>query len=67
VRVPKDERHLTVVAGYKWRGVKWASVHRGVCRLHNVMVGMFTGLCFACHQAQLEAAQRGSREWEREA
>ena len=48
-----------------WRGVKWVPPVRGICPRHVVRVGPVTGICPACHREQLDAARRGSREWER--
>ena len=48
-----------------WRGVRWLPVRRGLCVRHGTRVGKVTRLCFVCHRRQLEAAERGSREWER--
>jgi hypothetical protein len=31
---------------------------------HGTPVETFTGICFRCHREQLDAAQRGSYEWE---
>ena len=47
-----------------WRGVKWNPVSRGACVKHGTPVGPITRLCITCHQEQLEAARKGSREWE---
>ena len=49
-----------------WNGVKWAPVHRGVCTRHGTRVGPVTGICIDCHREQLDAAKRGSREFEKE-
>jgi hypothetical protein len=48
-----------------WRGVRWEPVRSGKCLAHGE-VGRFTGICWWCHREQLEAARRGSREWEQQ-
>jgi hypothetical protein len=50
-----------------WRGVSWPGLRDGRCARDGEVVGAFTAVCFRCHREQLEAASRGSREWERPA
>jgi hypothetical protein len=64
-----ERRRSTIVSSddasvTSWRGVRWARIERGRCLLHESKVEPFTGICHACHREQLEAARRGSREWE---
>jgi hypothetical protein len=47
-----------------WKGVAWIRPEKGLCPRHGTPVGSLTKLCISCHQEQLEAAARGSREWE---
>ena len=49
-----------------WRGVEWHRVSGGLCTKHGTPVGPITRLCISCHHEQLEAAAKGSREWELE-
>lgn len=50
-----------------WRGVAWPPIVGGRCTKHQIAVSTLSGLCFLCHQEQLDAARRGSREWEKAA
>jgi hypothetical protein len=50
-----------------WRGVFWPGLRDGRCARHGEVVGAFTAVCLRCHLEQLDAASRGSREWERPA
>jgi hypothetical protein len=50
-----------------WTGVHWPVLRDGRCARHDEVVGAFSAVCFRCHREQLEAASRGSREWERSA
>lgn len=47
-----------------WRGVRWFTAPRGRCSKHDVKVARFSGLCVLCHREQLDAAARGSSEWQ---
>jgi len=61
-RLQTEER-----ASGAWRGVYWPGLRDGRCARHGELVGAFTALCYRCHLEQLDAAARGSREWERPA
>lgn len=49
-----------------WRGVKWLWPIDGLCPRHHIAVGPITKLCLECNHEQVDAARRGSREWERQ-